>query len=207
MSTPDEIATDIPSSAPETGTSSVSVPADAADADEPNSNEKSKSALRENIELKGKNAYYYAHGHKATGPKWDGKAEPKLLSRQSSTEAGHSLAASTKTLSFEYYKSNITTYAFLDDGMKVKLYLDMEGVGQKCADEDVKLDFTETSLCLVINNYKPQPQCLSFGKLTANIKNATFLKKKDKIILTLTKAEEGEWHTINDKGSPDHEVV
>jgi hypothetical protein len=198
MSTQDETEMESPSSVPDTSTmetgNSPSVPAD-----EPNE----KSALRENIELKGKNAYYYAHGHKATGPKWDGKAEPKLLSRQSSVE-GHRVS---KTLSFEYYKSNITTYAFLDDGMKVKLYLDMEGVGAKCTAEDVKLDFTESSLCLVINNYKAQPQCLSFGKLTADIKNATFLKKKDKIILTLTKTEEGEWHTINDKGSPDHEVV
>ena len=31
--------------------------------------ELSKSALAENISRKGKNAYYYAHAHKATGPK------------------------------------------------------------------------------------------------------------------------------------------
>jgi hypothetical protein len=199
MSTHDEVEAESPSSAPDTmeasSSSSTEVPTE----------EKSsqKSALRENIELKGKNAYYYAHGHKATGPKWDGKVEPKLLSRQSSVE-GHRVS---KTSSFEYYKSNITTYAFLDDEKKVKLYIDMEGVGEKCTGEDVQLDFTETSLSLVINNFKPQPQCLSFGKLTADIKNATFLKKKDRIVITLTKAEEGEWHTINDKGSPDHEVV
>ena len=29
----------------------------------------SKSALADNITKKGKNAYYYAHAHKATGPK------------------------------------------------------------------------------------------------------------------------------------------
>jgi hypothetical protein len=197
MSTQDETETESPSSAPAPDTmetsNSTSVPAEPSQ----------KSALRENIERKGKNAYYYAHGHKADGPKWDGKAEPKLLSRQSSVE-GHRVS---KASSFEYYKSNITTYAFLDEAMKVKLYIDMEGVGEKCTGEDVQLDFTESSLSLVINNYKPQPQCLSFGKLTADIKNATFLKKKDRIVLTLTKAEEGEWHTINDKGSPDHEVV
>ena len=31
------------------------------------------SALRDNIASKGKNAYYYAHSHKADGPAWDGK--------------------------------------------------------------------------------------------------------------------------------------
>jgi hypothetical protein len=178
-----------------------------------NNNCNQKSALRENIERKGKNSYYFAHAHKASGPAWDGKAEPKLLSRQASAsvEAGNESANrvqnATTTSSFEYYKSNITTYAFLDEGMKVKLYIDMEGVGEACVDEDCKLDFTTSSLCLVVTNYKQEPLCLSFGKLTANISAATLRKKKDKIILTLTKVEEGEWHTINDKGSPDHEVV
>lgn len=31
------------------------------------------SALRENIARRGKNAYYYAHSHKADGPAWDGR--------------------------------------------------------------------------------------------------------------------------------------
>ena len=35
--------------------------------------EASVSALRDNIATKGKNAYYYAHSHKADGPAWDGK--------------------------------------------------------------------------------------------------------------------------------------
>ena len=32
------------------------------------SEESSSSALRDNISKKGKNAYYYAHAHRATGP-------------------------------------------------------------------------------------------------------------------------------------------
>jgi len=170
-----------------------------------NNNSNAKSALHDNIDRKGKNAYYYAHAHKASGPKWDGKAEPRLLSRMASME-GHHIS---KNSTFEYHKSNITKYAFLDDGMKVKLYIDMEGVGEKCSDDDIRLDYTDTSLCLVVNNYKPEgePQCLSFGKLTDEICGVTFRRKQDRIILTLTKAKEGEWHSINDKGTPDHEVV
>jgi len=33
----------------------------------------SASALEDNIATKGTNSYYFAHKHKATGPKWDGK--------------------------------------------------------------------------------------------------------------------------------------
>lgn len=160
-----------------------------------------KSALQDNIERKGKNAYYFAHAHKSTGPQWDGKPEPKLLSRQ---ESQHT----PKTPAFDYSKSNITQYAFLNEDKCVKLYIDLEGVGEKCSDEDIVLDYTNMSMSLVVYNYKEdEPLCLSFGKLTASIDNATCKKKKDKLIVTLTKSEPGEWHTINDKGPADHEVV
>src|SRR3569832_1216921 len=105
----------------------------------------SKSALQDNIDRRGQNAYYYAHSHKANGPKWDGKAEPKLLAKHE-VQHGHKLKSSSST--FDYAQSNITTYAFLDDGPKVKLYIELEGVAEKCKDEDVTLDFTESSHCL-----------------------------------------------------------
>lgn len=40
-----------------------------------------KSALKDNIESKGKNAYYFAHAKTAKGPTWDKKAEPRLLAK------------------------------------------------------------------------------------------------------------------------------
>jgi len=160
-----------------------------------------KSALQDNIERKGKNAYYFAHSHKANGPQWDGKEEPKLLSR------GSSIEADAPATTFDYKKSNITTYAFLDDGMKVKLYIDMEGVGEKCTETDVTLESTPTSFVLTVRNYQDVDQCLCFGRLTAEITDASYRLKTNRIILTLVKKEEGEWHTVNDKGAPDHEVV
>jgi hypothetical protein len=171
-----------------------------------------KSALQDNLERKGKNAYYFAHAHKANGPQWDGKAEPKLLSRHSSVE-GHLVDAGTTASTFDYSKSNITTYSFLDDGAKVKLYIDMEGVGEVCSDEDVTLDYTDLSLSFTLQNYNngsanPSPQILRFSKLTGAISNAACRLKKDKVILTLTKVDANKvWHTINDKGQPDHGVV
>merc|ERR1719414_589736 len=128
--------------------------------DQNNEAAKRPSALQENIQSKGSNAYYFAHAHKADGPVWDGKAEPKLMGRTSSASFGES-----KCSSFEYHKSNITSYAFLDQGKNVKLYITMEGVGEKCTEEDVSLDHTQNSFCLMVKNYKDVPQCLSFGKL------------------------------------------
>ena len=120
-----------------------------------------KSALQDNIERKGKNAYYFAHSHKANGPAWDGKVEPKLLSRMSvssitdndNIDPTISKPAETKS-SFDYSKSNITTYAFLDDGAKVKLYIDLESVGEQCTEKDVTLEYTERTLSFTLQNYK-----------------------------------------------------
>jgi len=183
-------------------TTSTTTSASPEQGEEPSNN---KSALQDNLERKGKNAYYFAHAHKASGPQWDGKPEPKLLSKQEST-VGHRVSQNS---TFDYSKSNITTYAFLDDGAKVKLYIDMENVGEKCSAEDVVLDFTERTLSLQVHNYKQdEPQILRFGKLTADISTATYRMKKDRLIVTLTKVDKDtEWHTINDKGAPDHEVV
>ena len=120
-----------------------------------------KSALQDNIERKGKNAYYFAHSHKANGPAWDGKVEPKLLSRMSVSsinESDHKDSTITKLpvtkSSFDYSKSNITAYAFLDDGAKVKLYIDLENVGEQCTDIDVTLEYTDRTLSFTLQNYK-----------------------------------------------------
>lgn len=53
-------------------------------------------------------------------------------------------------------KSNITNYAFLNEETKVKIYIDLPGVGNCCQDaEDIHLDYTDTSLCLRVKNYAP----------------------------------------------------
>jgi len=179
------------------------------------------SALQDNIATKGRNSYYFAHSHKVNGPKWDGKAEPKSLSREdmealSLDDPTKLLQQSGKASSFAYHKSNITSYAFLNEDKHVKLYITLEGIGEKCTDDDIVLDWDELSFSLVIKNYgntsdessPPEDRSLSFGRLTAKISHAKYKLKTDKIILTLKKETPGvEWHTINDKGAPDHELV
>ena len=184
----------------------MSVETEGAQSNETNQAGSSTSALRDNIEKKGKNAYYFAHAHKATGPKWDGKAEPRLLSKHSSNEISSSLRQSTAT--FQYHKSNVTKYAFLDENKKVKLYIELEGVGDKCTDDDISLDFNEKSLCLVVRGYdEEEDKCLSFGRLHAEITSVSFKRKTNKIILILVKKDEKDWPQISANTDADNEVV
>ena len=170
------------------------------------------SALRENIRRKGKNAYYFAHDKTPQGPAWDGKPEPKRL-----LEEHHRVALERKCSSFDIHNSSITKYAFCNGQKSVKLYIDID---DNVTPEHVSLEFTEESLSLVLEqNYDPEekleeqqqpPKTLYFNKLAGRITNATFkVKAEDKLlVLTLKKEVPGEtWHTINARGSPDHEVL
>lgn len=90
---------------------------------------------------------------------WDGKIEPRLLSTSSSNlssttsngvpDASITSSSCKATL---MAKSNITNYAFLNEEAKVKIYVNLPGVGV-CVDENITLDYTEQSLCLTIKNY------------------------------------------------------
>ena len=185
--------------------------------------EETTSALHDNIDRKGKNSYYYAHSHRATGPKWDGRPEPKLLSTSSS---GLSPPASSHR-ALLMARSNITSYAFIDEEKRVKLYVNLPGVGL-CTDESITIEHTETSMCLTVKGYRPpstkvqskddgmitdtapedsasdlqeaeaeaEERCLSFGKLYGTIEKAALKKKNDKVIITLTKAEAKPWKAV-----------
>jgi hypothetical protein len=179
------------------------------------------SALRENIRRKGKNAYYFAHENTPQGPAWDGKPEPKRLEDAGDGNSSVHVRLERKQSSFDIYKSNITKYAFADGDKSVKLYIDIQ---ETLTPEDVSLEFTEESLSLVLDppgetqeeqdqkkQQQPQnPRTLYFTKLAGKITKATFkIKPEDKLlVLILKKQLPGEnWHTINNKGCPDHEVV
>ncbi len=114
-------------------------------------------------------------------------------------------------------RSNITNYAFLDEDARVRVYVELPGVGN-CRDEDVLLDFTERSMCLTIKNYATptskgaaeasdelvvdcttvegagdvpprEDRSLSLGRLYAEIEGATFRKKSDRVVITLKKKD------------------
>lgn len=187
----------------------------------------SRNALQENLENKGKNAYYFAHNKTPSGPTWDGKPQPRLLAKHSSCgttdnvlETAHAHISNDEVQSllqglqenkssFDFRKSNISKYAFLDEGKKVKIYVELEGVGDICESEDaITLDWDERSFSLVIR-LDSDIKCLSFGKLQGAIKKATFKKKTDRIVIIITKkVAEGEdpkeWTSIGAMADTDN---
>jgi hypothetical protein len=156
-------------------------------------NQGNKSALQHNIESKGSNAYYFAHAFKATGPTWDGKIEPRLLSKSESSisiDASNDAIHHTKRgvrSSFDYAKSTISKYGFLDEGSKVRIYIELPGVGENHTDEQVQLEYTDSSFCLRVLNPNSTDDCLSFAKLYGLIDKATVKVKSDRIVITLFK--------------------
>lgn len=129
-----------------------------------------------------------------------GKTEPKLLGR---TDSSLSASVTKKsTPAFDIHKSNINSYAFLDEGKKVRLYVDLKGVGdvregaggeEAEAEERPKarvcLDWSETSMCLMVINYptEGESRCLSFGRLHGRIEKGVAKTKKDRVVVTLVK--------------------
>ncbi len=156
--------------------------------------EASLSALRENIERKGRNAYYYAHSHKADGPAWDGKEEPRLLERRESQGAA---AAAEKP---EVAATAVTQYSWADEDEAVKIYVELANVGE-LAKDSIQLEYTRTSFSLLILGYNGGNLKLSFAKTFEEMENVTFVQKPNRIIVKLHKAQEKKWPCIN-AGTP-----
>jgi len=144
------------------------------------------SALKDNIARKGKNAYYYAHGHGANGPAWDGKEEPRLLSSEKSN-------GSTKEKACQEFAA----YAWADEKKSVKIYIDFEGADQ-VDDNDISLHNTKTSLEFAVSlpdlHYK-----LVVPSLNNDIDTVIYKKKSDKFVLTLKKATDISWFDLKKK--------
>mmetsp|Transcript_18122 Transcript_18122/g.23846 ORF Transcript_18122/g.23846 Transcript_18122/m.23846 type:complete len:175 (-) Transcript_18122:194-718(-) len=159
-----------------------SAPSSAIDAVKDDENKSDISALRENIISKGQNSYYYAHERKIDAPVWDGNAEPRLLRKQTSQSQNR-------------IPQNITNYAWSDDTSKVKIYISMDGIGE-LSDDDIELNWSEEMISILIRNFNEKDYGLHISNLNNKITNATYKKKPNKIILTLTKDLEVSWHDL-----------
>jgi len=146
------------------------------------------TALADNIDRKGRNAYYYAHAHKADGPVWDGKEEPKLLKTESSSVDA--------TASPIFIAVPITNYAWSDEDTKVKIYIDLPDIGELDKEKFV-MDWKEDSFSFTVMDYKEKNHRLTYSKLFAEIESGVFKVKPQKIIVTLKKMEERSWPCLN----------
>lgn len=148
---------------------------------------KELSALQENIQRKGKNAYYYAHGPKIDGPLWDGKEEPRLMA----SESAISSSSYDKCVTYASFES----FAWVDGTKSVKIYIDFEGANE-ISDDDMVVDKSSStsvafSLCKDGKHYK-----FVLDSLSGSIINATVKKKSDKFVLTLNKQDETAWFDL-----------
>ena len=128
--------------------------------------------------------------------------ESKLLGRVNSTVSSSSSGSPGASAAFDM-KSNITSYAFLDDGPKVRLYVDLPGIQDACAagsrsggeDDEagapakVDLEWSESSMSLLVTNYPKagEERCLSFGRLHGEIEKGMVKTKKERLVVTLVK--------------------
>ena len=146
----------------------------------------SLSALRENIETKGKNSYYYAHGPKIDGPSWDGKEEPRLIS---------STNVATAIPQKKVYITSIDSFSWLDETKNVKVYIDWENANE-VADDSITLSTTENSVDFRLSIGEDKEHRLILDPLINPIVSATYRKKADKFVLVLKKDSETAWYQL-----------
>jgi hypothetical protein len=158
--------------------------ADNAVEEELDENGQPLSALRANIKTKGSNAYYYAHGMKIDGPKWDGKEEPRLLEV---VTLPNSAAAQRKI-------ETLTDYAWMDGKSEVKIYLDYENAAE-VSDEDISVVTERTSVRFTIRK-GDKDLVLFLDSLQDSIDSARYSKKSSKFIIYLKKSLETTWYQL-----------
>jgi len=145
------------------------------------------SALRDNIERKGKNSYYYAHGPKIDGPKWDGKEAPRLLSAVSSEHTPKQRPSRT-----------LTEYAWGDGKRLVTIYLDFENA-ENIPDESLSVSTTAESVSFQISDHNGTDYKLLIDNLQAEVSGAVIKKKEGQFRINLRKLDESPWYTLKKK--------
>jgi hypothetical protein len=149
------------------------------------------SALQENLDRKGDNAYYAAHTRKFEVPE-----DAKVITGEGLINGGPPvlLEVGAGSVSEDDRTMWLKDYSWSDSGTKVKVYVPIaEGIlPDKGADEIVVTTYNASNLDLVING-RPK-QRLKIEKLNADIKpeecTTRVEPKKNRIVLQLVKKRE-----------------
>jgi len=160
------------------------------------------SALQDNVDNKGDNAYYYAHNRKfevpenakvITGPGLITGGQPVLI------ETGAKKVDPEVEERVEWLKD----YSWADSGNKVKVYVPVpEGVlPLEGADSLVETNYQATQVVLTIKS-KPQ-QRLKIEKLNAELKvdacSTRVEAHKNRVVLQLAKKRDTSWYSLTKK--------
>ena len=143
----------------------------------------SESALRDNIEKKGTNSYYYAHSSTANGPEWDGKEEPRLLESNAVTP---SPCSSSKNY------IPIKEYSWGDGKKIVTVYVDFEGAGD-VGEDKLGVETSVDTVTFTITEHNGKNYKLYIDNLSAEVDNATIKVKEEQFKILLKKKEESPW--------------
>ena len=142
------------------------------------------SALRDDIEKKGSNAYYYAHASTANGPEWDGKEEPRLLE-----------TTSGRSESFSRPCTSIREYSWGDGNKKVTIYVDFDRANE-VETEKVAIETTADTVTFSITDFEGKDYKLFIDKLNAEIESASHTAKESQFRILLKKKDESPWFSL-----------
>lgn len=127
------------------------------------------------------NSYYYAHTNTPNGPQWDGKEEPRLLSKTVSTEKP------IESIPFEY--------AWMDVLNSIRIYIDHVGA-HDIDDSMIMTSNTESSAEFILKLSDTKRMVLNLHDLLHPIESISWRKKTDKFVVTLKKVEGKMWHSL-----------
>jgi hypothetical protein len=171
------------------------------------------SALRESIQRKGNNSYYYAHSQKIEGPAWDGregKLKKKVLEHGGFTITvltcvlcilivvePRLLAVQTiSTSSVKLRAQAFSSYAWTDEGKNVKLYIDFPSANE-ISDDNISAEKTSPeSMEFSVRSTPTGDYKLLLDSLQGSIDEVSFRKKSDKFVVSLKKSVDERWYQL-----------
>lgn len=119
---------------------------------------------------KGSNSYYCAHGDKVNGPEWDGKQEPRLLSKAPLLATADTAGANKSAAGPGVETVCVHDYAWVDEKKFIRVYVDFTDAAA-VVDERVVVSSTEHSVEFAVSSTlaRPQPRagsrwCVHWGE-------------------------------------------
>eukprot|EP00438_Fugacium_kawagutii_P012348 Skav221979 [mRNA] locus=scaffold195:1057083:1061907:- [translate_table: standard] len=181
----------LPPAQPEATTSSQ-----AEAATEVSDNTAEASALRENIQRKGENAYYYAHNRKFEVP-----PDAKVISGPGLVTGGPPVKLDIEANGSPIEEKRveaIRSFSFADDGPKVKIYLQLpEGTLQDAS--QVTCDFQDRSFHLQVASGNVTYTCKMdplYGEIVPDACSYRSNMDKSKVTVIVKKSKNQPWYEL-----------